>query len=148
VAVVISNIIFKNRFCQRLLGVFPFKEQREEGFGLIEVLVASILLLIFSMVILSSSLASLTASSFAKQHSTATSLMTTEVAEAEALGYTSLENSSSFLAGQTDTIAGIKYTIKPTITTANNLITLTVVVTWPSGSGIAKISGVTQIASS
>lgn len=145
----ISNIIFKNRFCQRLLGVFPFKEHREEGFGLIEVLVASILLLIFSMVILSSSLASLTASSFAKQHSTATSLMTTEVAEAEALGYNSLENtSSSFFNGQTDTIAGIKYTIKPTITTANNLITLTVVVTWPSGSGTAKISGVTQIANS
>lgn len=75
---------------QRNKKKFRYLSTQESGFGLIEVIVAAMLLLIFSLVILSSSLASMTASVFAKEHSTATSLITTTAAEAEAAGYSTI----------------------------------------------------------
>ncbi len=98
-----------NQSYQKFRKRFSVQNYNNDGFGLIEVVVAALLLLIFSLVMLSSTLTSLTVSVFAKQHSTATSLLTTAVAEAEAEGYPTLSAGLSSTQPSSTTFPAISH---------------------------------------
>ncbi len=126
----------------------------EDGFGLIEVVVAAVILFIFATMLLSANLASLSVSLFAKEHSTATSIMTATIAQAEAAGY---NGAPSLHITSPQTVDGISYTVNYSVTSAatssttktsstSGLYMISVKVSWQNKGTTYYVNGATQIA--
>jgi type II secretory pathway pseudopilin PulG len=128
----------------------------EDGFGLIEVVVAALILLIFAIMLLSANITSLSMSLLAKERATATSIMTATIAQAEAAGYNGAP--SAVASSSKQTISDITYTISysvtsgssssstTTTTSSTGLYTVSVNVSWQNDGATYSVNGATQIA--